>query len=92
MYFPAQGRSGSRRGQRREMLAESCQTKPNLERNYPAPIDLAPDGFPFDAESIGKSVNTIQIWFGLTIGKYFAARVTSSVPGVARREIFSKSY
>ena len=28
--------------------------KLNLDYNYPAPIDLAPNGLPFGAKSIGK--------------------------------------
>ena len=44
----------------RELFSESCQSEPNLECNHSFPIDLAPNGIPFGAKSIG-SVIRIQI-------------------------------
>ena len=40
--------------------------KQNFDCNYTSPIDLAPSGFQFAEESIGKTVIKIQIWFDLT--------------------------
>ena len=38
----------------REIFPESCQIKPNLDCNYPLPIDFAPDELTFGAKFIGK--------------------------------------
>ena len=46
----------------REIFSESCQSKPNLDRNYHFPIDLAPIGNPIGAKSISKG--QLQSKFG----------------------------
>ena len=44
---------GYSRTAHRETDPESGQIKPKQDCNYPAPIDLAPNGIPIGAESIG---------------------------------------
>ena len=38
----------------KEIFSESCESKPNLDCNYPFSIDLATNGIPFVVKSIGK--------------------------------------
>ena len=60
----------------RGIFSESPYTKPNLDCNDTAPIDLAPNGVQFGSKSIGKRIITIQIWFELAIFRnYYSAYI-----------------
>ena len=37
-----------------KFISESCYIKLNLDRDYTFPINLEPNGIPFDSNSIGK--------------------------------------
>ena len=40
----------------REIFAESCPIKTNLDCNYTFPMDLASNGIPFGGKPIGKAI------------------------------------
>ena len=45
----------------REIFSETAKIKPNFDCKYDFPIDLAPNGSPFGAQTYRKRVFTIQI-------------------------------